>query len=77
MTYAQEIMNNIREILQIYKKEYKLTNAEISKKCGLSISTYNKIMNDKYSKYGCSVNTLFKISRNLNIYPDNFFLGKK
>lgn len=70
-TYGAGLMENIRKILLDYKKEHRLTNAELAQKCDMSISEYDKIVySNSFGKYGCSIDTAYKIHINLNIAPD-------
>lgn len=69
--YGKSIMKNIRKILMEYKKEHKLTNLEMSVRCDISLSEYDKIMNTKtHSKYGCCADTVYRICLNLQISSD-------
>lgn len=66
--YGKPIMKNIRKILLIYKKDHQLTNQQMSVRCDMSLSEYDKIMNIKaHSDYGCSVDTFCRICINLKI----------
>lgn len=73
-TYGKSIMKNIRELLLEYKKEHSLTNAEMSVRCDISLSEYDKIMNTKmHSNHGCSADTICKIHKNTGIRYDDIF----
>ncbi len=80
--YGKPIMKNIRKNLIDYKKEHNLTNQQMAVRCDLSLSEYDKIMNVKtHSKYGCSIDTFYKICFNLKISSDGllglqFFIKK-
>lgn len=75
-TYGKPIMRNIRKILLEYKKINKLTNEQMSIRCDISLSEYDKIINTKsHSKYGCSVDTLYKICANLPLDANIVFLN--
>lgn len=72
--YGKPIMRNIKKFLLEYKKEHHLTNQQMAVRCDLSLPEYDKIMNVKtHSKYGCSVDTFYRICRNLNIDANIFF----
>lgn len=67
-THGVEIMDNIKKILLDYKKLHGLTNFEMAVMCDLSLSEFDKIIYKKpYSKYGCTIDTFYKICVNLKI----------
>ncbi len=73
-TYGYQIMKKLRDTLLQYKKHHHLTNMEMSIKCDISLSEYDKIMNIKqHGKHGCTADTLYKIFHNLNIDANDIF----
>lgn len=72
--YGEIGAKKIREILLDYKKENALTNQQMSARCDISSSEYDKLMNFKrHGKHGPSYDTLYKIHKNLKIDANLFF----
>lgn len=70
--YGKNGSKIIREILLNYKKKHHLTNQQMSVRCDISLSEYDKIINiNRHGNQGLSYDTLHKIRKNLGISIDS------
>ena len=70
MEFDNNIYDTIRKNIRRYRKERKITSAELAEMVGLSHEFIRQIQSDK-AAYNFSVETLYKISVALNVSLDD------
>lgn len=70
LTFEQQfnkIQDRIADILIEHQRKCKMSNLEMSIQLDISSREYDKLIDTKYRKYGCSLYVLYKIIFNTSI----------